>query len=262
MYEFQTINKDHLQMELVQNEVKTDYLLLQVHGGGFQFPISLIYRKNAHRCKKLLEIDVLTPDYRTSPQYQYPCALDDVFLAWEWAIEHGYKAQNIILMGDSAGGNLALALALKLKKAKLPMPAAMVFMSPFVDLSLSFDSHKRNLDVDLFFNHKRGTNPFVQGNDFWRMYAGNMSLNHEFVSPYFGDLSELSPTLIQVGTREVLEDDSIMLYEKMKEAHVDVTLTRYENMYHVFQLSDLARETKAAWQEVRLFIENVLKKAA
>ncbi len=258
-YSMQIVESNNLKMELLQRNFKEKHLILQLHGGGFQSPITDIYRKNAQRYIKNLPVDVLTPDYRTSPEYQYPAALDDAFTAWQWAVNNGYEAKNIVFAGDSAGGNLALALALKLKDAQLPLPAGIVLMSPFIDLTLSFDSHKRNLDVDLFFNHKRGTNPFIYEDNFIQEYAGTASLTDKFVSPYFGDFLGFPPMLIQVGTREVLEDDSLMLYKKALASQVDARITRYEGMYHVFQLSDLRAESKDAWREVRFFIKEVLE---
>ncbi len=266
-FNMQEIQYENVRMELLQRNFKADYLIIQIHGGGFQSPITDIYRKNAENFIKRLPVDVLTPDYRTSPQYQYPAALDDVFMAWQWAIENGYKAKNIVFSGDSAGGNLALALALRLKSKQLPLPSALVLMSPFVDLTLSFDSHKRNLEQDLFFNYKRGTNPFytiltsenISQANYILDYAGKENLDNPFISPYFADLSGLPPMLIQVGTREVLEDDSIMLYQKAIQSGIDARLTKYEDMYHVFQLSQLPKESKKAWQEIHLFIKDILE---
>jgi acetyl esterase/lipase len=202
---------------------------------------------------------VVTIDYRCAPDCTFPAALDDAHLAWEWLLNKGYKEDNIIIVGDSAGGNLVLALTSKLRDEGRKLPKALILMSPWTDMAAEGESYVNNLYKDPMFGlrKKNQTNNLEEKINFFRSYAGTTDLQDPYLSPAYGHFERFPNILIQVGSHEMLESDARTIYEKAKAAGVNVTFTHYEGMFHVFQLfGDLIPEAHRAWQEVESFICN------
>ena len=144
----------------------------------------------------------------------------------------GYGARDVIVAGDSAGGNMALSLVLKLKEEERILPRGLVLMSPWSDLTSSGKTHKSRAEVDPVLDAQyldRMIHNYVEGQD----------LNNPLISPLFGDFTGFPPTYIQVGNNEILLSDSTMLHKKLIEANVSVKLDIFEGMWHVFQMSPL-----------------------
>mgnify|MGYP004610041283 CR=1 FL=1 len=155
----------------------------------------------------------------------------------------------IILAGDSAGGGLVLALAMYLRDQSMPLPKKLVMMSPWTDLTASGPSYQENYENDPLFGNTRES--MIYNGE----YAGKQDPKHPYISPLFGDFHGLPPMLFQVGSLEMLLSDSVLAAQKAKEAGCDVTLTVYQDMFHVFQLSmDKLAESRAAWDEVAAFL--------
>lgn len=162
-----------------------------------------------------------------------------------------------MIVGDSAGGNLTVSLVAKLRDAGRDLPKAIICMSPWLDLTAQGDSYRYNYELDPIFGKKRKSKYYVDLEEMYLLglYPDKHDLKDPYLSPIFGEFHNFPPMLIQVGTHEVLESDSIMAYQKAKEANVDVTFTRYKGMFHVFQLTHhLIPEGKKAWKEIEDFI--------
>jgi epsilon-lactone hydrolase len=248
---------DGLPIELLETNKGSDKIILQFHGGAYIIGYNDFYREIALKYSKMLGgVSVLSIDYRIAPQYTFPAALVDAVIAWNWLLNKGYKPENIIIVGDSAGGNLALALVMKLRDEGCQLPAAMVCMSPWTDMASEGDSYIYNRYNDPMFGEKlpKKGEIVTEREHFRPEYAGNTDLHYKYLSPAYGEYQDFPPMLIQVGTFELLESDAITVYKKAKSANVDVTLTRYEEMYHVFQFTIGLPESKRAWEEVMLFI--------
>jgi epsilon-lactone hydrolase len=246
-----------LPIELLETTKGSDKIILQLHGGAYIIGYNDFYREIALKYSKMLGgVSVLSIDYRIAPQYTFPAALVDAVIAWNWLLNKGYKPENIIIVGDSAGGNLALALVMKLRDEGCQLPAAMVCMSPWTDMASEGDSYIYNRYNDPMFGEKLPKKgEIVTEREHYRPeYAGNTDLHYKYLSPAYGEYQDFPPMLIQVGTFELLESDAITVYKKAKAANVDATLTRYEQMYHVFQFTIGLPESKQAWEEVMLFI--------
>jgi acetyl esterase/lipase len=137
---------------------RRDKVILQLHGGAYLIGFSDLYRGFACRYLRLSGgASVLSLDYRIAPAHPYPAALDDAEDAWNWLLENGYKAENIILAGDSAGGNLALALTLRLRENGKPLPNALVLLSPWADMTGSGLSRTTNYKKDPLFGQSAGS---------------------------------------------------------------------------------------------------------
>ena len=168
-------------------------------------------------------MDVLSFDYRLAPENPYPAATEDAMRVWNFLMLLGYGARDIILAGDSAGGNLALSLTLKLKEQGRLLPRGLILMSPWTDLTASGKSHEAKAEIDPVLN--AGYLEEMINN-----YAPEQNLEDPFISPLFGDYDGFPPTYIQVGGNEILLDDSVMLYKKLLKANVSVKLDKFDGM--------------------------------
>ncbi len=213
------------------------YVILHCHGGGYSTGSSLYARTLTAKLAETTSMDVLCFDYRLAPENPYPAAVEDAMKAWNYLMLLGYGARDVILTGDSAGGNLALSLSLRLKKEKRLLPRGLVLMSPWTDLTSSGES----------FASKAGVDPVLDSAYIDRMvkaYAGGRNLKDPFISPLFGAFEEFPPTYIQVGGNEILFSDSLRLHQAFVDANVSVKMDVYPGMWHVFQMSPVkaARE--------------------
>ncbi len=206
------------------------YVILHCHGGGYSTGSSLYARTLTSKLAATTSMDVLCFDYRLAPEHPYPAAAEDAMKAWNYLMLLGYGARDVILTGDSAGGNLALSLMLKLKEEERLLPRGLVLMSPWTDLTSSGKSFETKAEVD----------PVLDRAYIDRMtqaYAAGRDLTDPHISPLFGDFEGFPPTYIQVGGNEILYSDSKRLHQAFVEANVSVKMDTYKGMWHVFQMS-------------------------
>ena len=238
-------------MEMLEPEVCDDhFVLLQLHGGGY-----IGAMRNAYRDFDALYSElgggmrVLTVDYRIAPKDPFPAALEDAVNAYDWLLASGWKEDQIIVAGDSAGGGLALSLGHWLKQENRQLPAGFITMSPWTDLTASGASYAENYHRDPLFGNSQESLLYN------REYAGGHNLYDPLLSPLFGDFTGFPPMLIQVGSYEMLRDDSVSVGKKARSQGVKVRLTVYEGMFHVFQMSLLMiPESRRAWEEVGRYL--------
>ena len=213
------------------------YVILHCHGGGYSTGSSLYARTLTSKLAESTSMDVLCFDYRLAPEHPYPAATEDAMKVWDYLMLLGYGARDIILTGDSAGGNLALSLVLKLKEQGRLLPRGIVLMSPWTDLTSSGKSFEAKAEVD----------PVLDRDYIDRMvaaYAPDMDLKQPLISPLFGDFEGFPPVYIQAGENEILLSDSLRLHQALVDANVSVKMDTYKGMWHVFQISPVkaARE--------------------
>lgn len=214
------------------------YVILYCHGGGYSTGSSVYARTLTTKLASSTSMDVLCFDYRLAPEYPYPAAAQDAMKAWDYLMLLGYGARDIIIAGDSAGGNLALSLVLKLKEEKRLLPRGLVLLSPWTDLTSSGKSHESRKELD----------PVLDEAYLERMiqnYAKGEDLKNPFISPLFGDFTGFPPTYIQAGDNEILLSDSMALHKKMVKENVSVKIDVYKRMWHVFQMSPLKTSYEA-----------------
>lgn len=208
------------------------YVILYCHGGGYSTGSSIYARTLTTKLAASTSMDVLSFDYRLAPEHPYPAALEDAMKAWDYLMLLGYGARDVIVAGDSAGGNMALSLVLKLKKHNRILPRGLVLMSPWTDLTSSGKSHLTRAEVDPVLNEEY-LKSMIEN------YASGQALDDPLISPLFGDFEGFPPTYIQVGDNEVLLADATMLHKKMIQANVSAKLDVFKGMWHVFQMSPL-----------------------
>lgn len=227
------------------------YVILYCHGGGYTSGSFRYARSITNKLASSTSMDVLSFDYRLAPENPYPAALEDAMKVWDHLMYHGYGARDIIIAGDSAGGNLALALTLKLKEQGRLLPRGLVLFSPWTDLTMSGKSHKEKAELD----------PILSAEYLQRCresYAPEMELKNPLISPVFGDFTGFPPTYIQVGTNEILLSDSTKLQRQLQKYHVPVKMEYYPGMWHVFQMSPL-KTAYNAMDQVAEFIFDICR---
>jgi len=201
--------------------------ILYIHGGCYISGSPVTVRECCSRLSRSSGARVLSVDYRLAPEHPFPAALDDVVSAYEWLLEQGASAADVIISGESAGGGLTIAALMKIRDdARLPMPAAGVPVSPWIDMTLSFETLTRNVGRDI-----ASTVPLHLGA---KHYVGTGDPRGPYVSPIYGDLRGLPPLLIQVGGGEVLLDDAIAIAHKARRAGVEVRFEVWPDMIHVW----------------------------
>lgn len=256
-FEYEIIERENFCMEYLRpTGVYTGRMILQLHGGGYIGPMKNIYRRFAVKYSKIsFGSDVLSLDYRVAPENPYPAALEDAVSAYRWLVEEkNYRPSQIVIAGDSAGGGLSLALCMYLRDHGLPLPAGIVVMSPWADLTHSGESYQTNYEIDPLFGNS--TDNMI----YHSSYIGDADPMDPYMSPVFGTLDGFPPLLIQVGDYEVLLSDSQKIAELAKKSHVKHRLSVYEGMFHVFQMGlGLIPESREAWEEVEEFIRIVYK---
>ncbi len=224
-----------------------DKVILYTHGGGYVSGSCADHRMHVAKFVKDTGVGALLYEYRLAPEHPFPAAIEDTLVAYRWLLDQGVTAENILIVGESAGGGLCLATLVALRDQGLPMPAAGVALSPWTDLTLSGDSYRTNAKKDIS----------IQGSwTVWsRYYAGDTPRTHPWLSPLYGNLAGLPPVLIVVGTAEILLDDARAFARKAKEAGTDVTLGEWDGMVHCFPLfAPLIPEATEAWDQICAFI--------
>lgn len=211
----------------------TDATVFWIHGGGY---VAGTVRQSigpAANVALAASVRIVAPDYPLAPEHPYPAALDHVLDGYRWVLEQE-GASRVILAGESAGGGLALALLQRARTAGLPSPARLVLVSPALDLTGSGRSFRGRADEE------RVLHPDELAANF-RMYAGSTPLDDPAVSPLFGDLAELPPVYVQVGTAEILLDDAVRLAAGIADSGGDVVLDVVRGGTHGLQRTALAR---------------------
>lgn len=207
----------------------TSRMILYCHGGGYVSGNLGYARVLASKLSSATGLEVLAFEYRLAPEHPHPAALEDALAVWDHLMHQGWGARQIILAGDSAGGNLALTLALALRDSGRFLPGSMMLLSPWTDLTLSGDSYESCREADPIL-----TRDYLQSAR--DAYAPEADWSEPQFSPLFADLHGLPPTLIQVGEREILRDDAQRLRDAMMAADVPCVYQCWPGMWHVFQV--------------------------
>lgn len=208
------------------------YVILYCHGGGYSTGSTVYARTLTKKLAESTSMDVFAFNYRLAPEHPYPAAKEDALKAWNHLMYLGYGARDVIVAGDSAGGNLALSLTLKLKEQGRILPRGLVLLSPWTDLTKSGKSYESRKEVD----------PVLDQDYLDRMienYAAGQELSNPFISPLFGNFKGFPPTYIQVGDNEILLSDATLLHKKLIKENVSAHLDVYKGMWHVFQMSPI-----------------------
>ncbi|MDH3988577.1 MAG: alpha/beta hydrolase [Gammaproteobacteria bacterium] len=209
---------------------REDKVLLYLHGGAYVIGSPRTHRQLVSHTARAAGVVAVLPDYRLAPEHPFPAAIDDAVAVYNGLLASGFKPEDIIISGDSAGGGLSVATLLQLRHAGLPMPAAAVLLSPFLDVTGSGESATTRADRDPWFD-------VADLHVVAAYYCPDESeWQNPLVSPVFANVAGLPPMLIQVGDDEILLSDSTRLAKKLEAEGVEVELEVWPHMWHVFQM--------------------------
>jgi monoterpene epsilon-lactone hydrolase len=203
--------------------------ILYFHGGSFTLGSPETAMSITANLVRRTGIRAISVDYRLAPEHPFPAAIDDCLAAFRSLLDNGISPASIVFAGDSAGGGLTVTTCLAARDAGLPMPAAIAAFSPGLDHTRTGASMSSKDGVDPFFT-KAGLD---RGGE---LYLGGQDPNQPLLAPaVLADLTGFPPILLQLGTNELLLDDSVRLAARAIEVNVDVILDVTAGVPHVFQ---------------------------
>lgn len=228
-------------------------VLLYLHGGGHIFGSIKSHRHFVSRLAVATKATAYHIDYRLAPEHPYPAAIEDALIAYRAILDSGIAPTDIVVGGESAGGNLAAALLLKLKQDNLPQPAGLYLLSPWLDMTTTAESYEKVGARDPMISREGIVGVAAA-------YLGNQP-DTPLASPVRADVAGLPPMLIQVGSEEVLLSDSTTFANNAAMTGIDVTLRVWAGMphawplFHPFLRAGLpAIDETGAWMRKRLGI--------
>ncbi|HEY4570986.1 MAG TPA: alpha/beta hydrolase [Kribbella sp.] len=225
-------------------------VILYLHGGSYIVGSARTGANLAAPLSRRSGIPAVSLDYRLAPEHPFPAAIHDALAAYRELVESG---QNVVIAGDSAGGGLALATMLAARAEGLPQPAGAVVFSPWTDVTLNSPSMHERGDYDPLFSRANMAEAAEH-------YLGGADAKNELASPIFADLQGLPPLLVQVGTAEILLDDSLRLVARAAEQEVDVSLDVVAGAPHVYQyFAGMLPEADEALDHAATFVKNRLR---
>lgn len=224
------------------------HAILYCHGGGYTSGSLGYSRILACKLANVTGYEVLAFEYRLAPEHPYPAAVEDATKAWDYLMHMGYGARDVVVAGDSAGGNLALVLCHLLKRAGRRLPASLILMSPWTDMTASGKSYAERAGMDPMI-----TLDYIKS--VRAAYARDHDLTDPLLSPLFGDFTGFPPVLIQAGTHEILLSDSIRLRDKLVQAGIFCRLEVWTDLWHVFQMFPMKKAGEAMESIGRFLLE-------
>ena len=221
---------------------------LYFHGGGYTTGSPASHRHLVGALAVASRTRAFALDYRRAPEHPFPAAVDDALAGYRGLLDAGIAPGSIVLGGDSAGGGLTVATLIAIRDRGLALPAAAVCISPWTDLTNEAESYRTRAERD----------PLVFQEDIDRLGAGYLAgadPRTPLASPLHADLSGLPPLLIQVGSEEVLLDDSRNLAERCEAAGVEATLEVWDEMIHVWHwFGEYLDEADSAVRRIGAFV--------
>ena len=209
-------------------ETPCDRAILYLHGGGYTAGGLDYARGFGALLASQTRLAVFCAAYRLAPEHKFPAAQDDAIAAYQHLLDAGYAPEHIAIAGESAGGGLALSLALRLRDENKPLPACVVAISPWADLTLSGSSYSNNIRRDPTLIRESLAYYVIA-------YAAGHEYN-PYVSPVQGDFTGFPPCLLFAGGDEILLSDAKTVYRKLQSAGAEGTLVVEDGMWHVYPL--------------------------
>ena len=234
---------------------KPDRVLLYLHGGGFVFHAPKLYHSFLGRLCSVTRTNAWLPDYRLAPEHPFPAAPEDCLAAYRGLLDKGIAAENIVIMGDSAGGNLTLVTLQQARKAGLPMPACAVTLSAASEGGTPSSTVIANARRDPMFN--------IQAMALFRKtYLRDGNPFDTRASPYYGSFEGFPPLLMFAGSSEMLLDDTVSVARRAAYQRVRVHAQVWRSMIHVFPLFHQLPESDQALETITGFINQALDNPA
>lgn len=267
--EFRSVNANSVPCEWAVRE-GSDHSrrVLFLHGGAFLFGSPKGHRKFTNKLAEITNGVVLSVDYRMLPENKRGASIEDAQRAYKWILENGPDAASpldqLILAGDSAGGNLALMLSGWSKTGAKRKPDAVLGFSPSTDTTLASPTMAKYQRSDKMLGQSLGfLNRFPKAIRVWiGLILMRINPANPLASPLFQDLSNLAPTLIHASSNEMLLGEAYRYVNKARVSGSDVRLQVWENQVHDWHLFNMGHgSANEAWGEIEAFLDEVLAKS-
>ena len=226
--------------------------VLYIHGGGFTTGSAKERRYLTQYLADKCGYNCIAINYRLAPENKWPAMPDDCLAAYREILEMGYDPKKLVFMGESAGGTLVFSLAFLARDNGLPQPKAIVAFSPATDNASDLPSHTANIKTDFMLRDavaKGITGPLFGGP------VDEEVLKDPLLSPINGDLTGLPPVFLSASDAEVLYDDSVLMYDKLKSEGHDADLDIQHGVCHAFQMLPFMPEAKRSISKALAFVE-------
>lgn len=244
----QSIEADGVRCDwLIPEGAASNKVLLYLHGGGFVIPQTPNHLLMGAYLARKSGLQTLMVDYRVAPRHPFPESLNDCVATYRWLLQQGFAAKNIVIAGDSAGGNLTLTTLMSLRDNGDPLPAAAACLSPSGDLTIREDAANAVQDIIL---------PPKARKFYRESYVGKCDPQNPLISPIYGNWDGMPPLLIHAGEDEVLKDDAIRIKELADAAGVDVNLEIYPKMWHVWQINLRLPQAMDSLNKIAAFLKS------
>ena len=240
-------------------------VLYYLHGGCYIAGLTNNYHSFVRDfCDMEESITVVLLDYKTAPEYKYPVQLDEAEDIWnELTVIQGYRPENIIIGGDSSGGNLALALLLKIRDKGKKMPGGAFLLSPWTDMTMSGKSYIRNYQKDVEIGERKAAlteekRKMLMDSDIYS-FIGDADRKSPYLSPLFASYEGFPPMFFAVGESEMLLDDTLGVVKKLEKADIPVICDRKPDMFHSYVLyKNMMPESKESFIKIKNFVRENL----
>jgi acetyl esterase/lipase/hemerythrin-like domain-containing protein len=223
-------------------------VILYFPGGGFIMSASTQHKAFLARICRAANRKALLVHYRLAPEVPFPGGLEDCLAAYHDLLEQGHAPEDITIAGDSAGGGLVLSTLLALRDEGTPQPANAIVLSPLADLTYSGESRRTN-------KHRDPMLPTHRASEMHELYIGEVPPEDRFISPVFADFDGLPPILGQVGSTEILLDDTVRAAAQAEKAGTRFFLEVWNEMPHVFPIFAILPESQVAVDRIAEFID-------
>jgi acetyl esterase/lipase len=233
-------------------------ILVYAHGGAYTLFSSGTMLGGSVPIADITGLRVISVNYTNPPAMKYNQILDQIITVIKVLLREGYRLEDIGIYGDSAGGGLAAGSVLKMRDEGMGMPAVVVLISPWSDITNNGDTYHTLHGQDPIITYNNSLRPSSMA------YAPIDQHKNPYVSPVYGDYTKgFPPTLIQGGTKEIFLSNFVRQYQVIDQAGIPVKLDLYEGMWHVFQEinydlpeSAIAHAKFRDWVYLYLRIEN------
>lgn len=228
----------------------TDRIVMYIHGGGFVVGSVKTRRAFTTYIAETLGYNVAAVEYRLAPESPFPAAPEDCFAVYK-ALLGSYNAERIVIVGESAGANLVLATLLQIKAAELPQPAAAMCLTPCVQYDAVLPSYRENAEKDaIVANHvEEILTMYFQSHD-------EQQIKNPLFAPYYGDFAGCAPIYLWASNAEILRDDSVKMYEKLRKENHPCNLYLRNGMMHTWMIIPFFPEAKKDLTRMKKHIEN------
>ena len=215
--------------------------ILYIHGGGFTTGSARERRMLTQYVADRHGYNCIAVNYRLSPENRWPAQIEDCYGCYCELLEMGYKTEDMVFMGESAGGTLVLSLALLAKQKGLPLPAAVIALSPATSQVDDLPSHTGNIPTDYMLRDAVAAGIC---DVLFEKPADREVLKDPLLSPYYGDYEGLPPVFLSASDSETLYDDAVILYDKLKAEGHETLLVTEHGLCHAYQIMTYMPEAR------------------